>query len=183
MYVQHTQSWNCLRFPCHRLVKLMTWLPTDQAPLSTAAAPSPPLPTYFWLLRLLLSRISSNKTIDWSIKLIECSVNVLPTERHMQTVDQQPGRNRGKEGTRPGTHTHMSIVTCVTCKTTHDLMGLANLSFSPAQLQLQFHSMCSRHLNWCNSSSGSRCTCKWDYCGRGAGESGRGSVHCELSGS
>lgn len=51
----------------------------------------------------------------------------------MQTVDQQPGRNRGERqvvGRRPGTHTHMSIVTCVTCKTTHDLMGLASLSFS-----------------------------------------------------
>lgn len=96
----------------------------------------------------------------------------------MQTVDQQAGRNRGERqvvGRRPGTHTHMSIVTCVTCKTTHDLMGLASLSSVPAQLQLQFHSMCSRHLNWCNSSSGSsrRCTCKWDYCGRGAGESGQ----------
>lgn len=58
----------------------------------------------------------------------------------MQTVDQQQqGDAERWPGRRPGTHIHivhththtyMSIVTCVTCKETYDLIGLASSSSS-----------------------------------------------------
>lgn len=53
----------------------------------------------------------------------------------MQTVDQQPGRDRGKEGRRPGTHTH---VHCHVCHVQNDTR------FNGAsQPQLQPDSSCS----------------------------------------
>lgn len=60
----------------------------------------------------------------------------------MQAVDQQPGGYRG-EGRWVGggqvgglAPTHMSIVTCVTWKTTHELMGQASFSPAPAAVPL-----------------------------------------------